>query len=58
MLAKSILLALVILAVYAFYRGVIRIMAIFKNKGCTCSKTGGSVCHCHDEDDNTNAKGF
>ena len=30
MLAKSILLAMIILAVYAFYRGLLKIMAIFK----------------------------
>lgn len=50
MLAKLVLFVLLCLAVYAIFRGGKRIVHILmKGDSCGCSKTGASVCHCHDK---------
>lgn len=50
MLAKLVLFVLLCLAVCALFRGGKRIFHILmKGDSCGCSKTGASVCHCHDK---------
>ena len=51
MLAKLVLFALLCLVVLAFYKGAKKIIRLIsKGDGCNCSKTGESICHCHDND--------
>lgn len=53
MFAKITLFLLICIFIIALFSGLKRIYNILTKKICGCEKTGGSVCHCDDKDDNS-----